>query len=203
MIGEKEKNEESREVEERNNVKTGEKSLSCSQTTLKDLKKRASFTCTQCGKRFTVKYGLECHMRVHTGEKPFTCDQCGKSFRQSAHLKRHMKVHTGENLHTCGQCGEMFLLKVISKDNSCHLCCLSFLRQKPFMCSHCDKRFSQAIHLKIHNMIHTGEKPYKCSHCDKRFIRSGDVKIHERIHTREKPYKCSHCDKRFIRSGDC
>uniref|UniRef100_A0A9J8ACR9 C2H2-type domain-containing protein n=1 Tax=Cyprinus carpio carpio TaxID=630221 RepID=A0A9J8ACR9_CYPCA len=39
--------------------------------------------------------------------------------------------------------------------------------------------------------IHTGEKPYKCSHCDKRFNYSSSLKTHERIHTGEKPYNQS------------
>ncbi len=52
LIKENKENGDSREVEEKNHVKTGEKTLSCSQTKQKDLKKREakkSFTCTQLG----------------------------------------------------------------------------------------------------------------------------------------------------------
>ncbi len=39
------------------------------------------------------------------------------------------------------------------------------------MCFECEKTFITDGDSKQHERIHTGEKPYKCSHCDKRFSR--------------------------------
>ncbi|XP_057695534.1 zinc finger protein 771-like [Corythoichthys intestinalis] len=68
---------------------------------------------------------------------------------------------------------------------------------KPFLCTFCEKRFSQKTDLERHKRTHTGEKPFLCTSCDKRFTDKGNLKQHTRTHTGEKPFPCTLCNKRF------
>ena len=70
-------------------------------------------------------------------------------------------------------------------------------REKPYQCSHCERKFSQHGQLVIHIRTHTGEKPYACTQCNKAFTCSKVLKIHSRTHTGERPFECQYCKKKF------
>ncbi|XP_064880944.1 zinc finger protein 329-like isoform X2 [Oncorhynchus nerka] len=72
-------------------------------------------------------------------------------------------------------------------------------KEKRFLCMFCNKGFSSAQKVEIHQRVHTGEKPYSCTHCHMCFTEAGTLKRHQRVHTGEKPYNCPQCEKRFSR----
>ncbi|XP_044028252.1 zinc finger protein 771-like [Siniperca chuatsi] len=51
-----------------------------------------SFSCSDCGRRFSQKGNLKQHMARHTGEKRFRCSVCDKRFTWDMQLRRHKCV---------------------------------------------------------------------------------------------------------------
>ena len=83
----------------------------CDNSTKTELPEPATATgylCEVCGKKFTRKYGLKIHTRLHQGVKPLQCDVCDKTFADPSNMAKHMRVHgmSGRVEYYCPYCDE-------------------------------------------------------------------------------------------------
>lgn len=134
--------------------------------------KEATFSCSECDKKFIYRSELNAHLKRHQGiplPRNIMCDICSKAFSTRRDLERHLTVHTGE---------------------------------KPYKCHVCSKCFSQEVNMQVHLKIHSGERPYQCDICDKRFIAKSKLARHRQCHLTSKgmlprPFKCILCPRKY------
>ena len=123
----------------------------------------------------------------------FLCTECENILSTGVSLNTYIRKNTDEK--SCNQCGKSILMKDILEDNKFQT------NVKIYMCVQCEKSFSTAGNLKIHQSCHTGEKPFTCKLCQSSFSRKGTLSTHMRSHTGEKPFACVHCQKKFTISS--
>jgi len=130
----------------------------------------------------------------------YQCEICSKLFKKQYNLQQHTRIHTSDYLYChYSNCGKKFNDKsTLNKHvKSIHL------KETPYPCDKCDKKFKTRDNLKQHYVVHTGERKFVCQHCDKRFSFQSSLHKHLIIHSPQQPVKCHYCLKEFKTNSSC
>ena len=133
--------------------------------------------CTICGKMYTSKNSMICHMKTaHSQNEPkFFCtfEGCGKGFSSNNNYKKHLTCHSDVKAFSCRVCGKGFKQKsTCTNHEKVHS------GETKFQCKECGKFFRHAHGLFAHSVTHTGERPYKCPLCDKDYTSDSVLRYH-------------------------
>ncbi|MDP0589265.1 MAG: C2H2-type zinc finger protein, partial [Candidatus Endonucleobacter bathymodioli] len=160
-----------------------------------------SHYCDICKKSFQCQSKLQCHMTIHTKDKPYICGRCGNQFKVKGSLTKHMHSHIEDQPYTCEICGKSGYKSGFRSHMRIHMCTPA--DEKPYYsCEICAKKFGYFSQLKIHMNIHTKNKSYSCEICGNEFGIKANLGRHMRIHTGEKPYSCDVCGMGLGRKAD-
>ncbi|CAL8358457.1 unnamed protein product [Lota lota] len=130
------------------------------------------------------------------GERPYLCKLCGRAFSSKGNLRNHQTVHHGIFKNTaCDVCGKNFACQ-----SALDIHYRTHTKERPFICTTCNRRFSTKGNLKQHMLTH--QMRHHCRTCGKTFSSSSALQIHNRTHTGEKPFSCTVCLRAFTTKGN-
>ncbi|KAF6214941.1 hypothetical protein GE061_009686 [Apolygus lucorum] len=180
-----------------------------------------TYACDSCDFKTRTLNNLDCHLKIHRGDKPYFCDSCDFRTDRQQYLTVHRMSHTGETPYSCDSCeyitgARRNLIRHLRKEHneqkpSRRLCDDDEAKRglhrpktsltsddcdaRPFACDFCEFTSRTKSNLKRHLPIHTGEKPYACNICDFRSARLQNLQAHKtNKHATESPYSCDSCD---------
>ena len=133
--------------------------------------------CMTCGKKFRTKFGLVKHMKTHTEKTMYDCDYCEKRFSHAAQQSEHI-AHCHSFVDMCTVCGKKFAEKLAMV---CHM--KTHDREKLYKCYLCEWKFPRESLRTNHLMrCHTGDRPFMCTVCRLRFTDARALMRHKRLH---------------------
>ena len=66
------------------------------------------YICLVCGKAYTSRYNIRCHLNMHSGKNVHSCPYCNRFFAHKHVFDSHLRTHTGERPFACTRCGRAF-----------------------------------------------------------------------------------------------
>uniref|UniRef100_A0A8C5ERN9 Zinc finger protein ZIC 5-like n=1 Tax=Gouania willdenowi TaxID=441366 RepID=A0A8C5ERN9_GOUWI len=66
---------------------------------------------------------------------------------------------------------------------------INHIREKPFQCEFCERRFANSSDRKKHSQVHTASKPYDCKAlgCTKSYTHPSSLRKHMKVHVKSSP----------------
>ncbi|XP_055537209.1 zinc finger protein 83-like [Wyeomyia smithii] len=111
--------------------------------------------CDRCDLKFVNESQLKTHYVVHTGIRQYKCEFCGKDFLHKNNLTQHLKLHRNEQNFACEFCGKLFTYKEGMKAHIRN----HHLRESPYECVICRKKFVDNASLVRHTIAEHEEPP--------------------------------------------
>lgn len=118
-----------------------------------------------CQRKFTHRFHIVEHIRLHMDPNAFKCEICGRCSTNSRNLTKHIReLHTEEG------------------------------KQRPFECTVCHKSFINKTVLRIHMETHETNLTHMCKECGKGFPSEQRRNLHEKsVHNADRI--CDQCGK--------
>lgn len=148
------------------------------------LKQKRKQVCPVCG--MLVSF-LPYHLEVHDPNIFYDCDICGHRAPSRTVIINHFRNKHFSKRYV--QCHCIYTSKISISNFS-----------REHTCPHCALTFTQALSLKRHLSVHSGEKNFKCE-CGKSYRQIDSLKAHRKRHL-EPTIPCPYCVKHFYTKNE-
>ncbi|XP_037037052.1 transcription factor grauzone-like isoform X1 [Bradysia coprophila] len=162
-----------------------------------------TYSCNECGKRFSSKYALKLHKEYHIPyvSRPFKCSLCPSGFVKEVALKVHIQykhTSTEEGNFACDKCSKRFRTTWSLTSHIRHV----HESNTEYVCEVCARIFKSKTALKQHFTREHSSKPppspppkVQCSVCGAWLKRKQLLSRHLKQHKDAKPVNCPVCNK--------